>query len=128
MPRLLAGLLLVLLGSAGCASRPALLGEGRYDLIMDNQITGSGSGDLYDLVRKLRPFWIVKGGTDTPENPGKIYVFLDGTRMGGLEALRTIPAATVSYIRWFDGMEAASRWGLDHDRGVIYVSTQPLQL
>ena len=125
--RLLMLSLLALVAPA-CASFSAPFGEGRYDLILENQITGAGSNDLYELIQKMRPFWIAKGGNDTAQNPGKIYVFLDGTRMGGLETLRMIPIAGVTYIRWYDGMQAASRWGLDHDRGVIFVSTQPLEL
>lgn len=120
-------------GLAYTACAPAgggpIVGEGRaqprYDLITQDQIIGSSYGDAYELVQRLRPYWIAKGGNDTPQNPGKIQVYLDGTRMGELPSLRYIPIAGVSYIRFFDGLQAASRWGLDHERGVIYVSTIP---
>lgn len=126
--RALVGLVSIL-ASASCARAGlgAGWGEPRHDLITQEQILAGGNADLYQLVQKLRPYWIAKGGNDTPQNPGRVYVILDGARVGGLQALRDIPAAGVEYIRWYDGLEAASRWGLEHERGVIFVSTQPLR-
>ena len=46
--------------------------------------------------------------------------------MGGVETLRTIDLRPVTYIRYFDGIAATARWGLDHGAGAIYVSTHPL--
>jgi hypothetical protein len=46
-------------------------------------------------------------------------------RAGGVEALRRISITEVTYIRYFDGIAAAARWGLDHGYGVIFVSTRP---
>ena len=121
---------LMVAGSAGCGSLTSMGAmdptRPRFDLITQDQILSAGGSDLYELIRKIRPYWILKGGDDTSENPGVIYVFFDGTRMGGLEALRSLPTSGINYIRWLDGIQAASRWGLDHERGVIYVSTQPL--
>jgi hypothetical protein len=53
-------------------------------------------------------------------------VYLDGVRMGGIDQLRTIDVRPVTYIRFFDGIAATARWGLDHGAGAIYVSTHPL--
>ena len=123
------GILIVTAAACGSlrtfATGGDLLGP-RPDVITQDQILSSGHNDLYDLIRRVRPYWLAKGGEDTSENPGVIYVFYDGTRMGGLETLRTLPVSGIQYIRWFDGIQAATRWGLDHERGVIYVSTQPL--
>lgn len=98
----------------------------RFDLITQDQIVTSGLSDLYEVIRKQRPYWIRKAGDDTSENPGIVHVYLNGAPYGRLEQLRSISLGDVAYVRWIEGIEAASRWGLDHERGVIYVSTEPL--
>ncbi|MGH7463012.1 MAG: hypothetical protein ACREMA_18555 [Longimicrobiales bacterium] len=52
-------------------------------------------------------------------------VYIDDTRLGGVETLRSISTASISYIRYYDGVTATGRWGIDHGQGVIFVSTRP---
>ena len=53
-----------------------------------------------------------------------VQVYLDDNRLGGVEMLRNINTSLIQYIRWYDGIAATGRWGLDHGAGVIYVSTR----
>ena len=122
--------LALLAGALACAGpRGLTVGDGemqpRHDLITRDQLMSSAHNDAFEAIQRLRPYWIARGGNDTPQNPGKIQVYLDGTRLGELPALRHVPMAGITYIRFYDGLQAASRWGLDHERGVIYVSTLP---
>jgi len=54
-----------------------------------------------------------------------VQVYLDDSRLGGVDALRNLSLANVVYIRHIDGVDAAARWGLDHGNGVILVATHP---
>ena len=81
---------------------------------------------LYDAIQALRPNWLQTRGTNSlTQNPTVVQVYLDNTRLGGVDALNTINLSSVVYIRHYDGVAATARWGLDHGAGVIYVSTHP---
>jgi hypothetical protein len=66
-------------------------------------------------------------GTDSFSIAGKVQVYFDGIRLGGVETLphgRPPPGRRTS--RYFDGIAATARWGLDHGKGRSYVSTHPI--
>jgi hypothetical protein len=79
----------------------------------------------YDAVEALRSNWLHTRGTDSFQTPSVVRVYLDNVSLGDIQTLRNIPVNTVVYIRYFDGVSATARWGLDHGSGVIYVSTRP---
>ena len=79
----------------------------------------------YDAVEALRSNWLNTRGSDSFQTPSYVRVYLDNVSLGGKEALRSIAIGQVNYIKYFDGISASSRWGLDHGAGVIYVSTRP---
>jgi hypothetical protein len=114
----------LLMASACTASAPAQPAGGRSDLISTGQIA-SKVGSVYDVVRTYHPNWLRIRGPDSLRRSGEIQVYFDGTRIGGIENLKGIAASGISYIRWYDGIEAAARWGLDHGNGVIWVSSTP---
>ncbi|HMH83511.1 MAG TPA: hypothetical protein VK531_11625 [Gemmatimonadales bacterium] len=78
----------------------------------------------YEAVASLRPSWLETRGTDSFTTPSQVLVYLDDSRLGGVETLRTIGLANVLYIRHIDGIAASARWGLDHGQGVIQVATR----
>lgn len=115
----------LLLALACAPAGTASTGGGSSTLITQEQIRASNYATANDVVRAIRPNWLnVRGtgsfGTDVP-----IQVYLDNSRLGGIEALNEINASTLAYIEWFDSNRAASRWGLDHGNGAIYLSTRP---
>jgi hypothetical protein len=79
----------------------------------------------FDAIESLRSNWLKTRGTDSFQNPSQVRVYLDNSSLGDTASLRTIAINTISYIRFFDGVQATARWGLDHGGGVIYVSTRP---
>jgi len=80
----------------------------------------------FDAVESLRSNWLKTRGTDSFLNPSQVRVYLDNSSLGDTATLRTIPINTIVYIKYFDGISATARWGLDHGAGVIYVSTMPM--
>ncbi|HEY5489689.1 MAG TPA: hypothetical protein VIK25_00740 [Gemmatimonadaceae bacterium] len=121
----LVALLLSLCLTTGCAGGPAVASGTRTDptLITRAQIQDSRFATAYDAVRALHSNWLTARGTESFSYPTEVQVYLDGVRMGGLDMLQNIASPPVQYIRFFSGIEASSRWGLDHGRGVIWVST-----
>ena len=93
-------------------------------IITQQEITEHKFETLYDAIQALRPNWLQTRGTNSlTQNPTSVQVYLDNTRLGGVETLSTINLSSVVYIRHYDGVEATARWGLDHGAGVIFVST-----
>ncbi|MGH7616968.1 MAG: hypothetical protein ACREPM_07050 [Gemmatimonadaceae bacterium] len=79
----------------------------------------------FDAIEALRSNWLKTRGTDSFQSPSQVRVYLDNISLGDTATLRTIPLTNIVYIRYFDGIQATARWGLDHGVGVIYVSTRP---
>jgi hypothetical protein len=77
----------------------------------------------FDAVSSLRSNWLITKGTDSFQNPSVVWVYVDSNKLGGVESLRQIAPSTVVTIRYFDGIAATARWGIDHGSGVILVST-----
>ena len=121
---LLAGVTLIV---ASCAGRGASTSPGvDRNLLVQDEFADRGFHTAYDVIESLRANWLSSRGPNSFTTPTAVQVYLDGVRMGGVETLRTIDVRPVTYIRYFDGIAATARWGLDHGAGAIYVSTHPL--
>jgi hypothetical protein len=118
-------LLLVLLSA--CTSGRAATTTTKIDrnLITQQQIAEHKFQTAFEAVEALHSNWLQEKGVDSANQPTKVQVYLDNTRLGGTETLRTVNVVGVTYIRYYDGVAASARWGLDHGQGVIYVSTHP---
>jgi len=76
-------------------------------------------GDAHSLVSALRPHWL------TSRSPvSTVRVYRDRSPVGGAEALRSIPLESVQRIEWLSGMDATTRFGMNHSGGAILVSTR----
>jgi len=96
------------------------------NLLLPEQFGNRGYTTAYQVIEAMRSNWLTERGPDSFSSPAKVQVYFDGVRVGGVESLRTIDLRPVTYIRFFDGIAATARWGLDHGMGAIYVSTHPL--
>jgi len=122
--------LAMLLGTAACGG--SRHGEQQptprdRELLTFEQLRSEHFNSAYDAVLALRSNWLHTRGNDSFTSPTRVQVYVDGTRYGGVESLRTLPVISINYIRHYDGLTASARWGLDHGQGVIYVSTQALR-
>lgn len=113
-------LLLLAVSAAACSSRR---GGSRQDLevITRAQLEEGHFQNAYQAVEALRGNWLLVRGTDSFRSPSQIVVYLDNVKLGGIEELRSITTMTIDSMRHFNGVEATSRWGLDHGAGVIQV-------
>jgi hypothetical protein len=80
--------------------------------------------DVYDAVAALHPNWLITKGTDSFMTPSSVMVVFDDTQLGDVTSLHNINIKSVVYIRFYNGIDATARWGLDHGSGVIFVSSR----
>src|SRR5690606_29867593 len=114
----------LVLVAAACSGRAAPVTEvpSRYILTRE-QVIRTNSLNLYDAIQALRLNWLQPKGVDSFRTPGQVQVYYNNIRLGGVDVLRQIPLVDVGYVRYFEGIEAAGRWGLDHGHGVIYIAS-----
>jgi hypothetical protein len=113
--------------SAGCAAKSDA-GMGRED---PNRITpdevaiarSQGVGNLEELIQRLRPRWLQ---TDRVRSFGvetAILVYDDGTPLGGVDVLSTMPVDQVRELRWLNAAQAGTLPGAGglHVEGAIVI-------
>ena len=120
--------------SAGCASsgsQPGTVRQSSPDVITSVEINATAATTAYDLVNRLRPAWLRTGGTGSVAG-GRIsgmqtLVYVDGTKMGALDALRTLNATGIRSMQWISAARAATILRdvpTDSVNGVISISTE----
>ena len=126
----LAGLAVALLGAtmlSGCASASGSATQsasgGRY-VITEAELQAATERTLYEMVQRQRPTFLrsrqVRSNT-TPV-PEPVHVFVDGTRVEGLESLRLFIPKNVKEVRFYEPSEANVRFGTGHHGGLIAVT------
>lgn len=78
----------------------------------------------FEVVEALRPQWLRTRGTTSFRARESVKVYLDDSLLGEPPQLKQIMVRSISSIRFVDGTEATTRWGLDHGHGAIIVSTR----
>lgn len=131
MRRAIASLLLLsaVTFAGGCASSGSSTSasgasgqRARSGAITAEQARETGASNAYDVVQALRPVWLRVRGTQSVNQDTGIAVYLDNTRLGGVDALRQINTANIGTIQYFDPGAAQARWGQGHSQGVILVT------
>jgi hypothetical protein len=98
--------------------RPSLRGA-----LSGVEVQAARVADAYEAVQRLRPGFL---RSRSPERPGlgsSIQVYIDNHMAGGLDMLRTVPAAAVAEIEYLSAPDATIRWGGRFREGVIHVRT-----
>ena len=131
------------LGGTGCGSSGPGMAAGTgpkpsATLITADEIAKVNVVNGYEVVQKLRPAMLSQrqiasanghGGLAKDAPPikgtdvasGQIVVYMDGTRLGDVEQLRGITAASIATLRYYSASEAQVKWGSNHPGGVIEV-------
>ena len=107
----------------GCKTTPR---EGRRldrSVITREQMLKGDYVTVYDAVAAMRSSWLRARGPDSFVLPSSVWVYIDGTRAGGVEVLHNIQPTLINTVRFYDGPTATGRWGVDNGAGVIHVST-----
>ena len=117
--------------SGSSASGASTVNESSPDRITSVEIEKTqGASNAYDLVRRLRPRWLQTSGTGSIGGGRiqgqSILVYLDGNRLGTIEALKTLSASGIKTMQYYDATRAATvlrEIGSDPIAGAIVVST-----
>lgn len=117
--RLVAVLLLAACASTGGGGSSAA--NSRAVLGME-ELQAEVGRNLEDVIRQRRPSWLRTRGSTSLREEGEIAIYMDGTRMGGPEVLRTIMAQNVESVRYLSPGEATTRFGTGHVHGAIVVA------
>ncbi len=108
----------------GCASSAGGSTSTSRDTITREQIAETQAITAYDAIRTLHPRWLrARGQTASAVNPTARTptVYLDGTRMGGLDVLAVYQARDIFEIRYLDEGKAGIRYGMGFPRGIIEI-------
>ena len=107
---------------AACASASTGPRRNMNELTRE-QITASNQMSALEVVQSERPHWLYRRGNRTVSGDTDIVVYLDGSRLGGPEALAHIPAINIERMRFLSEREAQFRYGVGHLHGAIEVVT-----
>ena len=95
--------------NASSSSSSAPKGQSR-DKVAREEIVATPAATAYDLVYHLRPDWLRARGASSmvggSEGSGAALVYLDGVKMGGLDALKSISSRDIQTMEWIPGSKA----------------------
>jgi hypothetical protein len=94
------------------------------DAITEAELAELTRLNVFEVVQRLRPLWLRTRGEDSLFSSNAVVVYLDGARIGGPDALRSIAAADVQEVDYLDSREATTRYGAGHASGAILVRTR----
>ncbi len=117
---------LLLVGSVACASAPAN-GISNMQIITQQEIERTTAKNAYEVVRKLRPNYLVSRGEITinaPQNRVTPNVYLNGQLLGSVETLTSIPVSSIEEIRLYHAGEVPVQWEQNNPNGLIAVKTK----
>jgi hypothetical protein len=120
--RFLAGVLLLVL--TACAAGTSAGSRTNPNLITRAEIDDAGPSTVYDLIQKLRPVWLRERGAVSFTDETDLVVYLDRSRMGGREELRTLYTNNVETVEFLDARRATNRFGSGHVNGAILIRTR----
>lgn len=104
-------LFLFLAAFAGCASTPASARSDPDEMTREEIREYAGISNVYDLLIRARPRWLRTRGasrSDLGAGGGIIEVYVNGSRYGTVDALRTMATEGISSIRYVSGSRLAT--------------------
>jgi len=118
-------LALTLVASSACSSsRPSSApspARRSGNVITAEEISGTGTTNLYDAVQRLRPQWLTSTRIRRGGSGDDLIVYLDSNRYGTMNSLRQLSVGGVQEIQYFGASEATNRYGTGHTGGAILV-------
>lgn len=120
-----------ILGTACASGAASKVSESSRDKVTSVEINATPASSAYDLVNRLRPHWLRQGGTSSIGG-GSIrglvtLVYLDGNRVGTIDALRSISSTGIRSMEWIPATRAAvvlTDVGSDAINGAISLRTR----
>ena len=120
---LVATAVLLALGCSSSGRSSESNARNRGDVISVEELATTAELDAYQAVRRLRPMWLRTRGPVSLSLQGRagIRVYVNGSRRGELDVLRSFRATDIESITYLSAPEATTRFGVDHSNGAIMV-------
>lgn len=115
---------LLVLSACWMKARPGDQHNTTRQLLTASELEGTPYPSLFEAIESLRGEWLHKRGPTSFNAERDIVVYLDGNRIGGPGALRSIQSSTVVTARFLPATDAQQRFGLNHPYGAILVETK----
>ena len=118
--------------SSGTSGTPAPSRESAPDYITSVEVAATPVANVHDLITRLRPHWLrtqpvsIRSNTRTDV----VVVYLDDTRIGDIQSLRTLSTSGVATLRYYDAVRAATvlrNPGPDPVAGAIVITTSKIK-
>ena len=121
-------IILALVGVSACAGgnhslrspSPRRMSPGA--VITQTEIDDDPGRMAYDTIQHLRPLFLAT--TRAMGSSSQRWVYINGMRAGGLDALHAVPSRTIREIRLLDARESTQLFGSGHSLGVILITTR----
>lgn len=116
------------LAAVACASaggRKARLAT--HNVITADEIAHVGATTALEAIQRLQPRMLEKQRGPSSinfEDQAQIMVYVDGSRLGGIESLTLIQSAAIVEIRFLSASEATIRYGSGNAAGAIVITTR----
>ena len=112
-------------GGASRSSRNSIT----YEEVQTARRPGSTA---WDLISSLRPLYLTSRGMTSLGSASSgvssisavAVVYVDGSRYGDLQSLKTLNADTVHHVEYMNAADATTRYGTDHSGGAILIYTR----
>lgn len=92
------------------------------DMLGEAEIRGAHVTTAYEAIMRLRPTYVSWQRISTGNERRLVYV--DGMLMGGLEVLRSMPAADIHEIRLLTNVSGAYGYPLNNSGGALLITTK----
>ena len=92
------------------------------DLLGEAEIQNAHVSTAYDAINRLRPGFIHWQRNATASQRRLVYV--DGTLMGGVEWLQSIPATDIHEVRLVTPLTSSGMYPLNNSSGAIVITTK----
>jgi hypothetical protein len=118
--------------SSGSSGAPRAA-QSSPDYVTSIEIDKTPASNAYELIDRLRPRWLqapAAGSLSGSVRTQVIAVYLDGFRVGAKEGLRSISAAGIKSMRYYDAARAATvlhEVGSEPIAGAIVITTTQSQ-
>ena len=92
------------------------------ELLGEYEIANAHALTAYEAIMRLRPTYLTWQRVATGNERRLVYV--DGMLMGGLDVLRTMPAADIHEVRLLTTLSGAFGYPLNNSGGAILITTK----
>lgn len=82
-------------------------------------------GNAFEAISRLRPRFLQTRGSNRilSSAPPEPVVYVDEVKRGQIDFLRSVPVHTIGEVRYLRGVDATTRWGMNHEGGAIMIYT-----